>query len=184
MQHPEGRVNFRRRHGQRLQFEVLDQTGQSDINALAGATYGVMGAANQGGNVMGAFSQFRADDPQLIVDIDRDKARSLGLPLREVTDALQVFLGSQYVNDFDFNNRSYRVYVQADKQYRSQPRDLRQFYVRSDTGQMLPLDTFARVSIVKQGRRVVAFEAQAYQDDPALPIASCYGHFKLRAEAG
>ena len=45
-------------------------------------------------------------------------------------------------------------------------------------------DTFAKVSIVKQGRRVVAFEAQAYQDDPALPIASCYGHFKLRAEAG
>ena len=53
--------------------------------------------------------------------IDRDQARSLGLPLREVTDALQVFLGSQYVNDFDFNNRAYRVYVQADQRFRAQP---------------------------------------------------------------
>ena len=73
---------------------------------------------------MGAFSSFRADDPQLVVDIDRDKARSLGLPLREVTDALQVFLGSQYVNDFDFNNRAYRVYVQADQRFRASPANL------------------------------------------------------------
>ena len=74
-----------------------------------------MGAGNQSGRVQGLFSSFRADDPQMIVDLDRDKARSLGLPLREVTDALQVFLGSAYVNDFDFNNRAYRVYAQADQ---------------------------------------------------------------------
>ena len=56
------------------------------------------------------------------------------MPLREVTDALQVFLGSQYVNDFDFNNRAYRVYVQADQRFRAQPADLGQLYVRSQTG--------------------------------------------------
>ena len=67
------------------------------------------------------FTPFRADDPQLVVNIDRDRARSLGVPLREVTDALQVFLGSQYVNDFDFNNRAYRVYVQADQRFRAEP---------------------------------------------------------------
>ncbi len=104
-----------------FQFQVLDQTGSSDINNLANATFGLMGAANQSGKVQGAFSSFRADDPQMIVDIDRDKARSLGLPLREVTDALQVFLGSQYVNDFDFNNRAYRVFVQADQRFRASP---------------------------------------------------------------
>jgi len=128
-----------------FQFEVLDQTGSSDINALAGATFGMMGAANQSGKVMGAFSQFRADDPQLIVDIDRDKARSLGLPLREVTDALQVFLGSQYVNDFDFNNRAYRVYVQADQRFRASPSNLKQLYARAANGDMVPLDTVVRL---------------------------------------
>src|SRR5688572_29489413 len=91
------------------------------------------------------FSTFRADDPQLVVDIDRDKARSLGLPLREVTDALQVFLGSQYVNDFDFNNRSYRVYVQADERFRASPSNLKQLYARASNGDMIPLDTVVRL---------------------------------------
>ena len=128
-----------------FQFEVLDQTGSADINQLAGATFGLMGAANQSGRVLGAFSQFRADDPQLIVDIDRDKARSLGLPLREVTDALQVFLGSQYVNDFDFNNRAYRVYVQADQRFRASPSNLKQLYARAANGDMIPLDSVVRL---------------------------------------
>ena len=126
-------------------FEVLDQTGSSDINQLAQATFGLMGAANQSGQVMGAFSQFRADDPQLIVDIDRDKARSLGLPLNEVTSALSVFLGSQYVNDFDFNNRAYRVYVQADQRFRASPASLKQLYARASNGDMIPLDTIVRL---------------------------------------
>ncbi len=104
-----------------------------------------MGQATQGGKVTGLFSSFRADDPQLVVDIDRDKARSLGLPLQEVTDALQVFLGSQYVNDFDFNNRSYRVYVQADSAYRQSPDDLRRFYVRAQGGTMVPLDNVVKI---------------------------------------
>jgi len=79
-----------------------------------------------------------------VVDIDRDRARSLDLPLREVTDALQVFLGSAYVNDFDFNNRAYRVYVQADQQYRADPDSLRQFYARAASGAMVPLDSVVR----------------------------------------
>ena len=128
-----------------FQFEVLDQTGQADINQLAAATFGMMAAGNQSGRVTGLFSQFRADDPQLIVDIDRDKARSLGLPLREVTDALQVFLGSQYVNDFDFNNRSYRVYVQADQSFRASPSNLKQLYARASNGEMIPLDAVVQL---------------------------------------
>src|SRR6516164_1682536 len=62
-----------------------------------------------------------------------------------MTSALQIYLGSLYVNDFDFNNRAYRVFVQADRQFRSQPRDLRQFYVRSDDGRMIPLDNLVTV---------------------------------------
>jgi len=128
-----------------FQFEVLDQTNSTDIGGLAQATTGLLGAGNQSGRVQGLFSSFRADDPQLIVEIDRDRARSLGLPLREVTDALQVFLGSSYVNDFDFNNRAYRVYAQADQRYRASPNDLRQLYARAASGQMVPLDTVVRL---------------------------------------
>jgi hydrophobic/amphiphilic exporter-1 (mainly G- bacteria), HAE1 family len=91
------------------------------------------------------FTSFRADDPQLLVNIDRDRARSLGLPLHEVTDALQVFLGSQYVNDFDFQNRAYRVYVQADQRFRADPSDLGQLYARAQSGDMIPLDTVVQL---------------------------------------
>ena len=95
---------------------------------------------------MNLFSSFTANDPQLVVQIDRDRARSLGLPIREITDALSVFLGSQYVNDFDFNNRAYRVYVQADQRFRAAPSNLRQYYARAQNGQMVPLDTVVRLS--------------------------------------
>jgi HAE1 family hydrophobic/amphiphilic exporter-1 len=123
-----------------FQYQLLDQAG-GDIARLAETTGSLIGAANKSGQVVGLFSSFRANDPQLVIDIDRDRARSLDLPLREVTDALQVFLGSAYVNDFDFNNRAYRVYVQADQQYRADPNSLRQFYARAASGAMVPLDS-------------------------------------------
>jgi HAE1 family hydrophobic/amphiphilic exporter-1 len=128
-----------------FQFEVLDQTG-GQIDDLAAATQALIAQGNQSGRVAGLFTSFRANDPQIVVDIDRDRARSLGLPLREVTDALQVFLGSQYVNDFDFNNRAYRVYAQADQRFRADAADLRQLYARSQTGEMVPLDTVVRLN--------------------------------------
>jgi HAE1 family hydrophobic/amphiphilic exporter-1 len=127
-----------------FQFQILDQSG-GDINGLAQATQAVAAAGNASGKVAGLFSSFTANDPQLVVSINRDRARSLGVPVREVTDALQVLLGSQYVNDFDFNNRAYRVYVQADQQFRGQPSDLREFNARATNGRMVPLDTLVSV---------------------------------------
>ena len=64
----------------------------------------------------------------------------MGVPLSQITAAMGTFMGSTYVNDFNFNNRSYRVYVQADQQFRRNAADLRQYYVRSNAGQMVPLD--------------------------------------------
>jgi HAE1 family hydrophobic/amphiphilic exporter-1 len=127
-----------------FQFQVLDQSG-GDITQLAAVTYDIAGRGNQSGQVTGLFSSFTANDPQLVVDIDRDRARSLGVPIREVTDALGVLLGSQYVNDFDFNARPYRVYVQGDQRFRAAPSDLRQYYARTTAGQMVPLDTVVRL---------------------------------------
>jgi HAE1 family hydrophobic/amphiphilic exporter-1 len=128
-----------------FQMEVLDLAG-GDINKLAAITNQLVGAGNQSVRLTGLRSGFTANDPQIVVDIDRDRARSLGLPIHEVTDALSVLLGSQYVNDFDFNNRAYRVYVQGDSPFRASPKDMSQYYGRTDSGQMVPLSTVVKLS--------------------------------------
>src|SRR5205823_2528055 len=128
-----------------FEFQVLDQGGASDIGALAQATQAIVGAGNRSGTLRGLFSAFTANDPQLQVTIDRQRALALGLPLGEITNAMQIFLGSQYVNDFEFNNRAYRVYVQADQQFRSNPDALRRLYARSRSSEMIPLDQVVRM---------------------------------------
>jgi hydrophobic/amphiphilic exporter-1 (mainly G- bacteria), HAE1 family len=122
-----------------FEFQVLDQTG-TDISNLANATAALTRAGNQSTLVRGLFSTFTANDPQIQVTIDRQRALALGLPLNEITSAMQIFLGSQYVNDFEFNNRAYRVYVQADQRFRSNPQALRQLYARTRGGEMVPLE--------------------------------------------
>ena len=97
-------------------------------------------------DLRGLFSGFTANDPQFLVTIDREKTKRLQVPLGQITDTLQIFMGSAYVNDFDFNNRSYRVYVQADRQFRSKPQDIGQFYVRSGRGAMVPLENLVTVT--------------------------------------
>jgi len=93
-----------------------------------------------GSGLIGMNTTFTSNDPQLHATIDREKAKTMGVPLNQITSALGTFMGSSYVNDFDFNNRSYRVYVQADEQFRRNAQDIRQYYVRSNSGQMIPLD--------------------------------------------
>ena len=123
-----------------FEFQVLDQSG-GEISRLAQATQAVAMAGNRSPLLRPPlFSPFTANDPQLQVTIDRQRALALGLPLGEVTNALQIFLGSQYVNDFEFNNRAYRVYVQADQQFRSNPQALKQLYARTRNGDMVALE--------------------------------------------
>ena len=123
-----------------FEFQVLDQTG-TDINRLAQATQAIAGAGNRSPLLRPPlFSTFTANDPQLQVTIDRQRALAMELPLSEVTSAIQIFLGSQYVNDFEFNNRAYRVYVQADQNFRSNPQALRELYARTARGQMVPIE--------------------------------------------
>jgi hydrophobic/amphiphilic exporter-1 (mainly G- bacteria), HAE1 family len=127
-----------------FEFQVLDQTGTS-IDALAQGVQAVVAAGNRSPKLRGLFSGFTANDPQMQVTIDRERALALGLPLGEITSAMQIFLGSQYVNDFEFNNRAYRVYVQADQRFRSNPDALRQLYVRSRSSEMIPLEQVVRM---------------------------------------
>ena len=128
-----------------FEFQVLDQSG-GEITRLAEATQAIVGAGNKSPKLRpGLFSTFTANDPQLQVTINRERALALGLPLSEITSALQIFLGSQYVNDFEFNNRAYRVYVQADQHFRSNPQALRQLYARTSKGGMVPLEQVVRM---------------------------------------
>ncbi|HKD45694.1 MAG TPA: multidrug efflux RND transporter permease subunit [Candidatus Angelobacter sp.] len=123
----------------------LQQTGGGSPDELENVVHQLLAKGSQRKELTGLFSSFTARDPQFVVEIDREKAKSLNVPFSQITSALQIFMGSEYVNDFDFNNRSYRVFVQADEPFRSRPRDLRQYYVRSDDGQMVPLDNLVRV---------------------------------------
>ncbi len=128
-----------------FQYE-LEDLGRNSLQAIADTANNLVAQGNASGSLVGLFNSFTANDPQYLVKIDRDKAKSLQVPLNQVTDALQVYMGSVYVNDFDFNNRSYRVYVQAESSARSSAKDIRQYYLRSDTGRMIPLDNLVTVT--------------------------------------
>jgi HAE1 family hydrophobic/amphiphilic exporter-1 len=125
---------------------IVEDLGRNTLQTLANATNQLTVLGNtQSKKVTGLFTSFTANDPQFLVQIDREKTKSLQVPLSQVTDALQVFMGSVYVNDFDFNNRSYRVYVQADQRFRDEAKDIRTYYLRSDTGKMIPLDNVVTI---------------------------------------
>jgi HAE1 family hydrophobic/amphiphilic exporter-1 len=127
-----------------FQFELEDM-GRNSLQRIADTANKLASQGNASKDLVGLFTSFTANDPQYLVRIDREKAKSLQVPLSQITDALQVYMGSVYVNDFDFNNRSYRVYVQADSKFRSKPKDIGQYYLRSGTGKMISLDNLVSV---------------------------------------
>ena len=130
-----------------FQFELQDQ-GTHTLQDLDKTTHDLIrgSAQRKEKDLTGLFSTYTANDPQYVVTIDREKAKSLHIPLSQITDTLSVFMGSAYINDFDFNNRSYRVYIQADKQFRSHPQDIGQYYVRADSGAMVPLANLVSIT--------------------------------------
>jgi HAE1 family hydrophobic/amphiphilic exporter-1 len=127
-------------------FELLDKSGSTDFGPLSEASGQLLAEVGRSGRVSGVFTTFSVDDPQLMVNIDREKAESIGVPFGQIDDALGVYMGSQYVNDFDFSNRSYRVYAQAAAQFRRQPRAIGELYVRSQTGGLVTLDNLVHMS--------------------------------------
>jgi HAE1 family hydrophobic/amphiphilic exporter-1 len=121
-----------------FQFELQD-LGRNTLQDIDTVAHKIVAGSSQRPDLRGLFTSFTANDPQQLVQIDREKAKAIGVPINQVAQALGVYMGSEYVNDFDFNNRSYRVYVQADQPFRMNARDLRQYYVRSDTNGLVPL---------------------------------------------
>jgi hydrophobic/amphiphilic exporter-1 (mainly G- bacteria), HAE1 family len=161
-----------------FQFELQDagRNTFSDIDRIAHTIVGASRAPNSGLTALN--TTFTANDPQLQVTIDRQKAKTLGVPLSEISAAISTFMGSSYVNDFDFNNRSYRVYVQADQQFRRNAADLRQYYVRSATSQMIPLDNLVALGDTS-GPQVInhynLFRSAEIDGSPAPGLSSGQG---------
>ena len=134
--------------GQAGGYEVFVQgRGDADPKRLAQVTQEFTAALAARPELTPAQSFFRASVPQLRVEVDREKALALGVPVNEVFAALQAQMGSLYVNDFNLSGRTYRVTMQADAAFRARPEDLGRIYVRSATsGQMISLRALITVT--------------------------------------
>lgn len=117
----------------------LENTQRATLEEFSGASDVFIAEARKSPLLTGIQTTFRMNSPQLIIDVNRDKTESIGVKIGDVFNTLQTFIGSLYVNDFDYLDRSYRTYVQADAQFRSNPKDINQLYVRSRAGAMVPL---------------------------------------------
>ena len=142
-----------------FQFQVLDRDdlGFTEFGQSAGR---LIGAINTDPRFAGAFTAFRTDFPQLNLSVDRDKTEALGVPFDTVAQTLGILEGSQYVNDFDYKNRSYRVYVQADAKYRTNLEGLSRMYVRGSDGGYVPLGSLMSSTAVKVPTEITHFDLQ------------------------
>ncbi|SLN55605.1 Efflux pump membrane transporter BepG [Pseudoruegeria aquimaris] len=126
----------------------VQQTAGGTAQDLSAVLGGFVYAINQRPELGQGYTTFRANVPQVFVDLDREKAKSLQVPVSEVFQTMQAYLGSYYVNDFNLFGRVYRVMMQAEGSYRDQVEDIGNLYVRSATGDMVPLGTLVDVENV------------------------------------
>jgi HAE1 family hydrophobic/amphiphilic exporter-1 len=132
-----------------FKFLLQDRSGTLSVEQLGEETRKYLAAARQRPELGNLFTSFDPNYPQVKVDLDRDKARKQGVPIDEVFQAMSAALGSSYVNDFNRFGRLYRVYVQAEADYRRKPQDIGEIYVRSrTTGTMIPLSTLVTITSV------------------------------------
>jgi multidrug efflux pump len=128
-----------------FKLEIEDRASLG-YEALDAATKAFLAKAYQTRELAGLFSSYQVNVPQLYADVDRTKARQLGVAVTDVFDTMQIYLGSLYVNDFNKFGRTYSVRVQADAPYRARAEDIGLLKVRSASGQMVPLSALMTVS--------------------------------------
>src|SRR5438876_2862140 len=145
---------------------MVKATGDVDYGALQKAADNLAAKGNQQPGLVGLFDGFRARTPQLYVDVDREKVKKMGVQLSDVFDALQAYLGSYYVNDFNRFGRTWQVNIQAEPRFRTDAEVVRQLKVRNGDGNMVPLGAFAEV---RESSGPV--QITRYNMFPAAPIA-------------
>ncbi|MFN8550868.1 MAG: multidrug efflux RND transporter permease subunit [Candidatus Obscuribacterales bacterium] len=124
----------------------LENTQRLPLEDFSAISDKFLAEARKSPLLTGIQTTFRMNSPQIVIDVNRDKAESIGVKVGEIFNTLQTFIGSLYVNDFDYLDRSYRTYVQADKQFRSNPQDIDQLYVRTAEGKMTPLSNLVTMT--------------------------------------
>jgi multidrug efflux pump len=140
--------------GFKLQLEDRNGLG---FRALDDATKAFLAKAYQTPELAGLYSSYQINVPQLYADLDRVKARQLGVAVTDVFETLQIYLGSLYVNDFNAFGRTYSVRIQADANYRSHAEDIGKLKVRSQSGEMIPLSALLKVEQTVGAERAIRY---------------------------
>lgn len=149
---------------------MLQQTADGTPQDLASAVGSMVYSANQSADIARAYSTFRANVPQVFVDLDRQKAKTLGINVSDVFTTLQAYLGSYYINDFNIFGRVYKVMIQAEGQFRDRVEDIGALYVRTDEGTMVPMRSILTTQNVLGPQiltRYNMFRSAAVMADPA-----------------
>ncbi|WP_415910882.1 efflux RND transporter permease subunit [Oleiharenicola sp. Vm1] len=158
----------------------VEDRGDNGLDALYGATQGLIAKGWQTPGLTGLFSSFTINTPQLDADIDRAKAKAQGVPLQNVFETMQINLGSLYVNDFNRFGRTYQVVAQADAEFRDRPDDILRLKTRNAAGQLVPLGSLVKIRETYGPDRVMR-----YNGYPAAEIngAPAPGYSSGQAEA-
>lgn len=152
--------------GQSGGFQMMVEDRQSlGLEVLTANVMELLRAANGQASLRGVATTFNPGSPQLYLDIDRVKAEALGIPLNNVFNTLQAYLGSTYVNLFNKYNQSYQVYVQAAAPYRLSENDIKALYVRNNKGEMVPLGTLLTFQRVLGPELITRYNLY-----PAVPV--------------
>ena len=136
---------------------ILQQRSAGEVDELAQVMGDFLGALNERPEIAAAFSFFTASTPGYQVKVDRIKAKKLGVSLTEIFTTMQTLMGSRYVNDFTRYGRSFRVVAQADTAYRTEIGDLDGYYVRNQSGDMVPLSTFITYEVTESSPAIAHF---------------------------
>jgi multidrug efflux pump len=157
-----------------FEFYLQDRSGGS-LENLSQAAQRVVQAAGQRPELAGVSTTFNTNVPQYRIDVDRDRAKALGVPISAIFDTMQSTFGSLYVNDFSLFGRTYRVSLSSEPEFRMSPNDLQHVFVRSDAGTMVPLNVLLSTSRIV-GPDVVdrfnVFPAAKIQGNPAPGFSS------------
>ncbi len=152
-------------------FKMMVQDRNSlGLEPLAGAAFRMMVNGNQTPGLAAAFTTFTANVPQISVIVDRTKAKAMGVPLNEVYETLQTFLGSLYVNDFNRFGRTYQVTAQADAAFRMKAEDIRRLRCRNAAGEMVPLGTLVDIRESTGPDSVVRYNMFPAADLNGIPL--------------
>ena len=163
---------------------MVQDRGGLGLDALNAATRELMAAANEDPDITNAITFFEVSTPEIFLDIDREKAELMGVPVEGVFGALETYLGSSYINDFNYLGRTYRVTAQADAPYRRTIDDVTRYYARNTAGEMVPVETVARAETRTGSQRVVRYNlypSASLTGEPAEGVSS--GAVLARMEA-